>query len=544
MADLGYDKNSSLSIIETLQNHKWLDLQSRAVIFEYFAFNPPTNLLIVATYFYELRPSGFKASFHRINTISVHSKETGLHKLYLVCVLLFIILTLLYVVRIFYTVYKQRSRFFSSIWNFVEILQVVFSLLAVVFNIVKSSEAVSTIRSLKQNVYANVNFQEVIAWTDAEKGVLGILLFLVTLKLLRLIRHNEQVAIFSQTLALFKGVFYSFIGIFTVGFMAFTHFGILIFGSVSIHYSSFLRAIYFQLELILRKVRREPVDELLNGNSEFGKIFTVLILLSLTILLMNFFIGSINCALTAAKKSITRNKLHIRGDEFRSANDKLSEKLSDTCSQAITQGKTKGMKKVRYAVAQRRLHTSTQKSENKADHDKSLTSEQRTRARLVKHEEASPAKRNSTPTKLLPGKAIGIVKQLKKTPFEIVDLQMQLKELKHREERLFQCLGNIIQADNEEEEAYDFLARFAQRQLAYAQNSISAANMLSIQTQMVSVSSIVTRTTKFKVKGKRCLLTLPGAPHWKDLGKHTAATRYNPQATQLKPLDRSGYKAI
>ena len=111
-------------------------------------------------------------------------------------------------------------------------------MLAVVMNIVRSSQAVSTIRKMRENIYAHVNFQEVIAWSEAENGVLGAVAFLVTLKLLRLIRFNEHVAVLSRTLKVSTKLLWSFMAVFLVIFMAFMHFGILIFGTGSEKYSS------------------------------------------------------------------------------------------------------------------------------------------------------------------------------------------------------------------------------------------------------------------------------------------------------------------
>ena len=75
VADLGYEKITVLGIIQTLQNRGWLDLQSRPMILEFYAFNPSTNTLVDATYFYEIKPSGFKAPFERIQIIFLYSKE-------------------------------------------------------------------------------------------------------------------------------------------------------------------------------------------------------------------------------------------------------------------------------------------------------------------------------------------------------------------------------------------------------------------------------------------------------------------------------------
>ena len=99
IADLGYDIKTALVILETLQRHNWLDRQSRSVILEFAAFNPSTNFIVAATYFYEIQSSSFSAPLENINIISVYSKETGSHQFYLVCILLFIIFVLLYVGR-------------------------------------------------------------------------------------------------------------------------------------------------------------------------------------------------------------------------------------------------------------------------------------------------------------------------------------------------------------------------------------------------------------------------------------------------------------
>ena len=115
---------------------------------------------------------------------------------------------------------------------------------------------------MKDNIYANVNFQGVIALTEAESCVVGVLVFFLNLKILRLLRYNEQVALFSRTLKESAKLLSSFMVVFVITFMAFLHFGILIFGTGSVRYSSLLKATYFQLTLVLGKVKMRPIEEL------------------------------------------------------------------------------------------------------------------------------------------------------------------------------------------------------------------------------------------------------------------------------------------
>ena len=214
-----------------------------------------------------------------------------------------------------------------------------FSVLAVVMNIVRTSQASSTIREMRKNVYANVEFQEVIAWTEAENGVLAILVFLVTLKLLRLIRYNEHVALFSRTLRASGKLLSSYMIVFLIGFMAFLHFGILIFEAGSMEYSTLLTGAYYQLELVLGKVKKRPIEELANANRTFGKVFSGLLLLNLTILFMNFFISAINESLENARNAFIANNLYDLVDETGVENDE-NKMFFDNISEFIKRSRT------------------------------------------------------------------------------------------------------------------------------------------------------------------------------------------------------------
>lgn len=277
----------------------------------------------------------------RSAVISLDSTETASQHFYLVCVLLFMIFVFLYTGRECYRLNKRRSRYFKSFWSWVEIFQVIFSVLAVVIYIVRSKSAVTTIQKLKQNIYANVNFQDVVICLEVENAVLGILTFIVTAKLLRLIRFNKHVIVFSRTVRTSARFLTSYSVIFFIGSIAFLHFGVLVFGPGSAHYSSVLRATYFQLELTLGRVKARSINELAGANESFGRIFSSLLLLSLTVVGMNFFISMMNDALMNAKAANYENELFDLVDESKSMVEHPKHvELFDVVSKTMSQVKT------------------------------------------------------------------------------------------------------------------------------------------------------------------------------------------------------------
>ena len=307
VADLGYENTTGFSIIENLKSNDWLDRQTKAVIMEFSAFNPSVTVLGIATYFYEVGASGYTTTFKRIDVLSLHSTQTAAKQFYMICVLLFIVFVLLYLGREGYKLCKSGFRYFKSFWNWLELFQVFFSVLAVITHIVQGKRVTSVIRKLQENLYGNVSFQEVLVWREVDNAILGVLVFVVSVKLLRLIRFNKHVAVFSITVKNSARHLASFSVILLTLFVAFLHFGILIFGAGFERYSTVLKAIYFQLELTLGRVKARPINELALTNEMFGRIFASMVLLSITILAMNFFIVILNDALAEAKNTAKEN---------------------------------------------------------------------------------------------------------------------------------------------------------------------------------------------------------------------------------------------
>ena len=308
-------------------------------------------------------------------------------------------------------------------------------------NIVRSAKAVSTVRKLKENVYANASFQEVIAWTEAENGVLGILVFIVTLKLLRLIRFNTHVAVFLRTLKVSSRLLRSYLAVLAIGFMAFLHFGILIFGAGSEKYSSILKATYFQLELILGRVKARPINELSDANDTFGRIFAALLLISLTIMFMNFFIAAVNDALSDAKTAVTHNELYVLVDERNSTNDK-NRMFFEAISQFLKQ---------RSLSHDRGLYKHTRKSRVNATVDfdpaRSLFHE----SMQKRNRESSQPEPSTKKRKSFYDEVSDAIRQVEQARCMGILTILQTKKLRRKEKELFGLLDEIVKGYSEEE---------------------------------------------------------------------------------------------
>ena len=443
---------------------------------EFTSFNPSVNLLCIATYFFEVEASGYNAPFTRTEVISLDSTGAGSQQFYLICVLFFIIFVAFYFGRECYRLYKQRSRYFKSLWGWVEIFQVIFSLLAVVIYIVRSKKATSTIQNLQKNIYANLSFQEVIIWLEIENAALGILTFIVTAKLLRLIRFNQHVVVFSKTLKTSARLLSSFTVVMLICFTAFLHFGVLIFGTGSRHYSSILRATYFQLELTLGRVKARPINELADANDTFGRIFAVLLLFTLTILAMNFFIAIMNDALMNAKTCASENELYDLLDENWSQKEGENKRIFDAISESIklTKGNEEKVKMTKTEIRNGRENPNKKRVVNfdaiskaiiapreesvENSTEKKLDANTRRKSLFDKISDYILKKFTSSEEhKIKTELRSSHSQQHRKVRFSEDVIKCQFQKLQKQKKFLFQRLDNIIQGHSDEEDKFQLL---------------------------------------------------------------------------------------
>lgn len=66
VAVMGYDEETAQGVLGETFGHGWVDRQTRAVILEFAVFNINTNLLSIATYFYEVIATGAAYTNRRV----------------------------------------------------------------------------------------------------------------------------------------------------------------------------------------------------------------------------------------------------------------------------------------------------------------------------------------------------------------------------------------------------------------------------------------------------------------------------------------------
>ena len=298
---MGYDETTAQGVLDETIGHGWLDRQTRAVILEFAVFNVNTNLISVATYFYEALATGAAYTSRRIETLELYSTESGALMFFLIGQFLFMAMVLFYLMVMLVHLYRQRVRFFKSVWNIVDFFLIIFSVASVAFYMVRAKNVLNTIKSIQANPYEVMHFHAALDWLNLENASIAVAVFLVTVKLLNLIRFNPHVIYLFSSFRQSVGYQLSYVFFFLIVFNAFVIAGMQLFGGIVLEYSSYLNAVMSQFEFLLGKA--VPLQALRSDKPFIGPAFAFFFCLSTTIFLMNMLVSVLNESYGDAKEN-------------------------------------------------------------------------------------------------------------------------------------------------------------------------------------------------------------------------------------------------
>ena len=198
--------------------------------------------------------------------------------------------------------YRRRKLYFKNIWNWLILALIITSITSVVLHIIREKAMEDTIKELQRNIYAMVGFHKPLRLMHFETASLSIVIFLATVKLLRLLRFSKQTVFLSITVRFAGKYLFSFSFVFIVIFCSFAMSGMIAFGSVVESYSSFPRACVAQFEFLLGKA--VPTFQMAKVNPFLSFLFSILYICSMTLFFLNLIIVILNCALEEVKDNL------------------------------------------------------------------------------------------------------------------------------------------------------------------------------------------------------------------------------------------------
>lgn len=293
VADLGYTKASALRVIHNLQNNSWIDERTRAVFIEFMIFDSSTNLFSAASYLFEAIPLGGATTFKRISTMSLYgARSAETRSISGVCELIVLLMVFYFIVSEAMKIWKAKCSYFKTAWAYVEIAQILSATATVVLSIFRRYHTTNLVNKIHENPFETSSFHYAVLWSDLENALMAVLVFILTVKVLKILKFNEHISSLAASIARCRNKIISYSAVFMIAFLAFMQIALLVFGSTTEAYSSVSEIFRTQFGMFIGGATK--YRELKNANRIIGPIYFFLFMTVMACILINMFLAILN----------------------------------------------------------------------------------------------------------------------------------------------------------------------------------------------------------------------------------------------------------
>ena len=288
-----------------LKRNLWIDNMTRAVFVEFSTYNNNANFYCIVTLVLEINPDGGGLPYWSVITTRLDRYTNEFSFFLAACEISFLLLTLYYMWIELTALHREGMAYFQDFSNFVELITfgltwTAFGILMLRLGVVKWTK-----KKYRENGDKFTSFQYAASSDLAYGYTLSAVIFIASLKVLKLFRFNKNMLMLIKTLQYAsKDLRYYFV-FFGVPFVAYIQWAMLTFGSQIADHSTFVRSSMSALSLLIRAKQYRALEE---ANRVIGPIFFLSFALSLGIVLMKMFLSIVVEAFRVVRKAMRNRK--------------------------------------------------------------------------------------------------------------------------------------------------------------------------------------------------------------------------------------------
>ena len=293
--------------MQQLREEAWIDHMTRAVLVEFSVYNSQVNLFGIATIFAEAVPGGGLLPGWRFDGVRLIRHHAGFQLFVFICEITYMLFIIYFMVREIRDMIKQKKAYFKSYWVYAEIAVILLSWAAFIVYIMRYIETDTILQNFKKtygNGYVKMQYAQTL--DDVFGYLLGMLVFIATIKFSKLLRFNRRIGMLSATL---RQCWDDLTGFFLIFFIALGTFAMVFHLLLLTHmddYKNMMSATESAFAMLLNKFDFESMRK--------GSLLAVLLFLFFAITMSIFFV---NVLLTI----IIRAFQQVKDDVLKQPND-------------------------------------------------------------------------------------------------------------------------------------------------------------------------------------------------------------------------------
>ncbi|XP_004681071.1 PREDICTED: polycystic kidney disease 2-like 1 protein [Condylura cristata] len=303
--DLPGSRQASAEALRDLQEGLWLDRGTRVVFIDFSVYNANVNLFCVLRLVVEFPATGGAIPSWQIRTVKLIRYVSNWDFFIVGCEVIFCVFIFYYGVEEILELHIHRLQYLISIWNILDLVVILLSVVAVGFHIFRTLEVNQLMGKLLQHPNTYADFEFLAFWQTQYNNMNAVNLFFAWIKIFKYISFNKTMTQLSSTLARCAKDILGFAVMFFIVFFAYAQLGYLLFGTQVENFSTFLKCIFTQFRIILGDFDYTAID---NANRILGPVYFVTYVFFVFFVLLNMFLAIINDTYSEVKEELAGQK--------------------------------------------------------------------------------------------------------------------------------------------------------------------------------------------------------------------------------------------
>ncbi|NP_001402765.1 polycystic kidney disease 2-like 1 protein isoform 1 [Rattus norvegicus] len=308
--DLPGSRQASAEALQGLQEGLWLDRGTRVVFIDFSVYNANINLFCILRLVVEFPATGGAIPSWQIRTVKLIRYVNNWDFFIVGCEVIFCIFIFYYVVEEILEIRVHRFRYLSSVWNILDLVVILLSIVAVGFHVFRTLEVNRLMGELLQQPDTYPDFEFLAFWQTQYNNMNAVNLFFAWIKIFKYISFNKTMTQLSSTLARCAKDILGFAIMFFIVFFAYAQLGYLLFGTQVESFSTFVKCIFTQFRIILGDFDYNAID---NANRILGPVYFITYVFFVFFVLLNMFLAIINDTYSEVKEELAgqRDQLQL-----------------------------------------------------------------------------------------------------------------------------------------------------------------------------------------------------------------------------------------
>ncbi|XP_078663957.1 polycystin-1-like protein 2 [Branchiostoma floridae x Branchiostoma belcheri] len=299
--DVPLNHDSAVSFFGVLKDNQFFDKYTKSVTIAINFYNPSLKLFSVVNMIINRSGVGHLVPTATITSFRLFQYESDADYVDLFMHILFTLLFFVIFCNELKAIVKNRWKYFMSKWNAlgcVSLIGTATTISVFIKRYVVASETLAVVAKSNGELGFErfVDLQTAAWWDACFKHILGLVVFINTISLLRVVRFSQTIGKLLALPGIMKEELLSFLVVAAIAFIAFISSAHLIFGSHMESYADLYHTTFALFEMMLG---RFFAQDMLDSNPLTGPIFFSSFMICIFILLMNFLMTIVCDAISA-----------------------------------------------------------------------------------------------------------------------------------------------------------------------------------------------------------------------------------------------------